>query len=64
MKKEGVFVNPATDILPPADPLEGRDLDTFFLQLPAMEAAWKAICDVPLPVPDVEAVTSDSTGTG
>jgi len=64
MKKDGVFVNPATEILPPADPLEGRDLDTFILQLPAMEAAWKAICDVPFPVPDVEEVPADSTGTG
>lgn len=54
MKRSGEFVNPATEILPPADPLEGEELAAFERQLPVLESAWELLAGGPLPVPEPE----------
>lgn len=54
MKKSGSYVNPATEILPPANPLEDDDLELFMLQLPVMERAWSRMAGEGLPVPEAE----------
>ncbi len=59
MKRNGSFVNPATEILPPADPLEGSDLDNFLVQLPVLEAIWNRMSDTDVPVPTAEAALTD-----
>lgn len=57
MLKNGSFVNPATEILPPADPLTGEDLDMFLLQTPVLIDMWSIMADTEIPV----SLTSDST---
>lgn len=51
MIKNGVHVNPALEIVPPSDPLEGRELQAFLDQLPVLEAGWAVLNRGPLPVP-------------
>ncbi len=63
MKKNGAFVNPATEILPPADPLEGDDLDTFLQQLQILENTWSRMAGEGLPLPQHESTSSDNTST-
>lgn len=60
MKKNGAFVNPATEILPPADPLEGDDLDTFMKQLPILENAWFLMAGNGIPLPQQESTSGNS----
>jgi len=60
MKKNGAFVNPASEILPPANPLSGDDLELFMHQLPVLESTWTWIAGANIPVPDREDVHSDS----
>jgi murein DD-endopeptidase MepM/ murein hydrolase activator NlpD len=50
MRKNGVLVNPATEIMPPVDPLEGAELEAFVAGLPILEAAWSRMAGEPLPV--------------
>jgi murein DD-endopeptidase MepM/ murein hydrolase activator NlpD len=52
MKKNGSYVNPATEIMPPADPLEGQELERFLAELPVLEAQWSLIAGITLPVPE------------
>jgi murein DD-endopeptidase MepM/ murein hydrolase activator NlpD len=52
MKRNGSFVNPATEILPPADPLEGEELAEFRRQLPVLEGAWELLAGRELPLPE------------
>ena len=54
MKKNGGFVNPATEILPPADPLEGEELAEFGRQVPVLEEAWEMLAGRELPVPEAD----------
>jgi|GEM_PF-445033 len=54
MKKNGVYVNPATEILPPADPLEGEDLELYLDQLAVLERTWSIMSDVEVPVPETD----------
>jgi len=54
MKKNGEFVNPATEILPPADPLEGDDLALFLSQLEVLESTWSIMAGEQVPVPEPE----------
>ncbi len=61
MKKNGSYVNPATEILPPANPLLESDLDSFMLQLPILERTWTRISGRDVPVAQDE--DSDSTST-
>lgn len=61
MKKNGSYVNPATEILPPADPLEEEDLDHFMKQLPVLETTWTLMSGAQIPVPDQESVSAGST---
>ena len=63
MLKNGSFVNPATEILPPADPLEGAELEEFLAQLPVLETVWGQMSDSGLPVPEPAASPPDSTGS-
>ncbi|MBD3277215.1 MAG: peptidoglycan DD-metalloendopeptidase family protein, partial [Candidatus Aegiribacteria sp.] len=63
MKKNGSYVNPATEILPPANPLEDESLELFTLQLPVLERTWSRMAGENLPVPVVENIDSDSTAT-
>jgi murein DD-endopeptidase MepM/ murein hydrolase activator NlpD len=50
MKLNGVYVNPATEILPPANPLEDQQLELFRLQLPVLESTWGRMTGGNLPV--------------
>jgi len=61
MKRDGVYVNPATEILPPADPLEGEDLDLFLAQLDVLEGLWSVMAGESVPVPEPEPAPEDST---
>ena len=51
MKKNGVYVNPATEILPPANPLVDQQLELFSLQLPVLESTWNRMTGGGLPSP-------------
>jgi hypothetical protein len=55
MKRNGSYVNPATEIMPPADPLEGAELERFLTELPTLEAQWSMLAGKELPVPAVQA---------
>lgn len=57
MKKDGSYVNPATEILPPADPLLDADLEKFSKQILVLENIWGIISDCEIPV----APLSDTT---
>ncbi|MCP4647283.1 MAG: M23 family metallopeptidase, partial [bacterium] len=65
LKKNGSFVNPATEIMPPADPLEGEELERFLAEMPVLEAQWSMLTGVILPVPpfetESETVTEEPT---
>ncbi len=50
MKKNGSYVNPATEIMPPADPLEGQELERFMEELPVLEAQWSLLAGMEIPV--------------
>ncbi len=52
-----VFVTDA--VKPPADPLEGSDLDNFLVQLPVLESIWDHMSDTDVPVPTAEAALTD-----
>ena len=54
MKKNGEFVNPALEILPPADPLTGEELDRFLLQVESLESVWGSLSGGTLPIREVE----------
>ncbi len=54
MKKNGSYVNPATEIMPPADPLEGAELERFLSEMNVMEAQWSMLLGFDLPVPEIE----------
>ena len=65
MKRNGSYVNPATEIVPPADPLEGEELEDFMAQLSVLETYWQAVSPVPLPdppapEPDEEDIDADA----
>jgi murein DD-endopeptidase MepM/ murein hydrolase activator NlpD len=49
MKRNGTYINPATEIVPPVDPLEGEDLAAFQAGLPIMEAVWDRMAGSPIP---------------
>ncbi|HQH79518.1 MAG TPA: hypothetical protein PK535_11170, partial [Synergistaceae bacterium] len=51
MIKNGSHVNPAEEIVPPSDPLEGENLALFLEQLPVLDAAWTVLNGSPIPVP-------------
>ena len=53
LKKNGSYVNPATEIMPPADPLEEEELDRFLLEMAVVEAQWSMLVGIDLPVPEV-----------
>lgn len=61
MKKNGSYVNPATEILPPANPLVEDDLDSFMLQLPILESTWSRMAGTDIPVSLDENTSMDST---
>ncbi len=61
MKRNGSYVNPATEILPPANPLLEEDLDSFMLQLPILESTWSRMAGTDIPVFRNEGTDSDST---
>lgn len=54
MKRNGTFVNPATEILPPADPLENGDLELYLQQLAVLERTWSLMSGVEVPVPETD----------
>ncbi len=54
MIRNGTQVNPADEIVPPSDPLEGEELEAFVEQLPVLESAWALLNGSPLPVPASE----------
>ncbi|OPL19129.1 MAG: hypothetical protein AVO35_12280 [Candidatus Aegiribacteria sp. MLS_C] len=58
MKKNGSYVNPATEIMPPANPLLDMQLQQFNQQLPVLESTWSRMAGGCLPVPEAEADTS------
>jgi murein DD-endopeptidase MepM/ murein hydrolase activator NlpD len=60
MKKNGSYVNPATEIMPPADPLEGEELERFLSEMPVIEAQWSMLTGMDLPVPEPD----HESGTG
>lgn len=63
MKRSGSYVNPANEIVPPADPLEGEELADFREQLPVLEAWWSSLSPEPLPEPQpTETAASESGG--
>ena len=51
MKRNGSYVNPATEIMPPADPLEGEELTRFLNEMTVIEAQWSMLVGIDLPVP-------------
>jgi murein DD-endopeptidase MepM/ murein hydrolase activator NlpD len=51
MRKNGSFVDPALEILPPVEPLEGAQLEEFLAELPVLESAWARMAAEPLPGP-------------
>ena len=51
MKKNGSYVNPAEEIVPPADPLTGEELERFLAEMPVLEAQWSLLSGMELPVP-------------
>lgn len=57
MKKSGSYVNPATEILPPANPLLDRQLQQFNLQLPVLESTWSRMAGGSLPGSDAGAAS-------
>ncbi len=63
MKKNGAYVNPASEILPPANPLIADDLDFFMLQLPILEQTWSRMAGMNIPVPLSDGTTPDSIST-
>ena len=63
MKKNGSYVNPATEILPPANPLLENDLDFFMLQLPVLERTWSRMAGMDIPSPCIEGTDSNSSST-
>ncbi|MEN8209915.1 MAG: M23 family metallopeptidase, partial [Candidatus Fermentibacteria bacterium] len=63
MKKNDSFVNPATEILPPANPLLEDDLDFFMLQLPILESTWSIMARMDIPVSPSEGAQSIDTST-
>ena len=63
MKKNGSFVNPASEILPPANPLLANDLDYFMLQLPVLESTWSIMAGMGIPVSLAEHTDSGNTTT-
>ena len=54
MLRQGSHVNPAEEIVPPSDPLEGDELQAFLRQLPVLEASWALLNRAPLPLPPPE----------
>ncbi|MCD4706197.1 MAG: M23 family metallopeptidase [Candidatus Sabulitectum sp.] len=54
MKRNGSYVNPATEIMPPADPLDGEELERFLAEMPVIEAQWSMLAGMDLPIPEVE----------
>ncbi len=54
MKKNGSYVNPATEIMPPANPLEGAELERFLTEMSVIEEQWSMLVGIDLPVPEVE----------
>ena len=50
MKRNGVFINPALEILPPADPLTGEELERYLVQVESLESVWSAMSGGTLPV--------------
>ena len=49
MRKNGVFVNPAEEIVPPVAPLQGEDLEKFRAQIPILESAWSRMSGEAIP---------------
>jgi murein DD-endopeptidase MepM/ murein hydrolase activator NlpD len=64
MKKNGSYVNPATEILPPANPLLDDDLAYFMLQLPVLESTWSIMSGMDIPILPIESTDPDSTSSG
>lgn len=54
MKRNGQYVNPAEEILPPVDPLEGEELAEFQAGVRALEGFWSRMSE-DLPEPPEEA---------
>jgi len=54
MRRNGSYVNPATEIMPPADPLEGEELERFLAEMSVLEAQWSMLTGTDLPVPQEE----------
>lgn len=53
-------MNPAEEIVPSADPLEGSELERFLAEMPVLEAQWSMMSGMELPVPEVIPVSADS----
>lgn len=62
MLRYGSHVNPAEEIVPPSDPLEGQELQAFLDQLPVLEGAWSLLNGAPLPVPSDDAASAPGNG--
>jgi len=62
VKRNGSFVNPATEIVPPVSPLEGDELQAFLGFLPILESAWERMAGVDLPVPPPALVRTSADG--
>ena len=52
MKKNGSYVNPAEEIVPPANPLTGDELERFLAEMPVLETQWSILSGMELPVPE------------
>ncbi|MCK5116427.1 MAG: M23 family metallopeptidase [Candidatus Aegiribacteria sp.] len=63
MKRNGSYVNPASEILPPANPLLANDLDFFMLQLPVLESTWSIMAGMDIPVSQPQGTESSNTPT-
>ena len=62
MKKNGSYVNPATEIMPPADPLDGDELERFLDEMIVIEAQWSMLAGIDLPIPEIETETGTESG--
>ncbi len=59
MKKNGAYVNPSSEIVPPADPLEGEELELFLAQLSVLEEIWNRMTGGNLPMSRGEEVSAE-----
>jgi len=63
MKRNGSYVNPATEIMPPADPLDGSELERFLSEMAVIEAQWSMLAGTELPIPEVAIIQEPGSET-